>query len=203
IAVATVVYPLIAQHAARGDHVAMGGDYHRGIRTILAINVPAGAGLALLSEPIIRVLFQRGAFDASDTQMMAPLLVAFAVGMPFCSIVSLSTRAFYAIKDTKTPVKIATVSFVVNVAASLVLMRVWGTFGLALASSIAVIVQTVLLQRRLTVRLPELAFRPVMIDLVKILAGTAMMAAVVGGGWAWLHDRGAGADLLALVGLIP
>lgn len=203
IAVATVVYPLIAQHAARGDKVAMGDDYHRGVRLILAINVPAGAGLALLSEPIIRILFQRGAFDASDTQMMAPLLVAFAVGMPFFSIVSLSTRAFYAVKDTSTPVKIATVSFIVNVIASIALMRVWGTFGLALASSIAVIVQTLLLQRRLSARLPELAFRPVMVDLVKILGGTAVMSAVVGAGWAWLHDRGTAADLLALVGLIP
>jgi len=203
LAVATVVYPLIAQHAARGDRAAMGADYHRGIRMILAINVPAGAGLALLSEPIIRVLFQRGAFDASDTHMIAPLLVAFALGMPFFSIVSLSTRAFYAVKDTSTPVKIATVSFLVNVVASLVLMRIWGTFGLALASSIAVIAQTLLLQRLLSRRLPELAFAPVLADLLKILAGTAVMTAVVIGGWIGLRDRGPAGDLLALLGLIP
>lgn len=203
IAVATVIYPLIARHAARGDRVAMGEDYRRGVRLIAAINVPAGVGLALLSEPIIRVLFQRGAFDAADTARVVPLLVAFALGMPFFSVVSLSTRAFYAVKDTATPVRIATVSFVVNVVASLALMRPLGATGLALASSLAVIVQAVLLQRRLTSLRPELTLAALRVDLGKILLATAAMAALVAGGWAAVRGHGPRSDLVALAGLIP
>ncbi|MCX6943459.1 MAG: murein biosynthesis integral membrane protein MurJ [Opitutales bacterium] len=105
IAVATVVYPLIARHAAEGNHARMAEDYRKGLRLILVINLPAAAGLALLSEPIVRLLFQHGRFAAADTRAMAPLLALFALGLPFFSVVSLTTRAFYAVKDTVTPVK--------------------------------------------------------------------------------------------------
>jgi putative peptidoglycan lipid II flippase len=203
IAVATVIYPLIAKHAAAGNPLAMRDDYRLGVRLILAINVPAAAGLALLSQPIIRVLFERGEFDASDTRMMAPLLAAFALGMPFFSVVSLMTRAFYAVKDTSTPVKVATVSFVVNVVASLVLMRVMGATGLALASTLAVIVQAFVLQRRLVARLPHLAFAPLARDLGKILLGTLVLVAVVLVGWHFLRTHGRAGDWLALLVLIP
>ena len=203
IAVATVVYPLIARHAAAGDFAAMSDDYRKGVRLIFVINVPAAAGLALLSEPIIRVLFQRGEFDAADTRLMAPLLIAFAAGMPFFSVVSVMTRAFYAVKDTATPVRVATLSFVVNVAASLALMRWLGAAGLALASTLAVVVQTVVLQRRLTAKLPELSFRPLARDLVKVAAGTVLMSVVVLVGWQLLRAHGRLGDWIALGGLIP
>jgi putative peptidoglycan lipid II flippase len=203
IAVATVVYPLIAKHAASGNIAAMRDDYRSGVRLILAINIPAAAGLALLSEPIIRVLFQRGQFGATDTQLMAPILAAFAVGMPFFSVASLMARAFYAMKDTTTPVKIATISFVVNVVASLVLMRPLGATGLALASTIAVVVQTVLLQRGLAARQAELAFAPLWRDLGKVLLGAAVMSAIVAVGWYPLRSYERVGDWLALVVLIP
>ncbi len=203
IAVSTVIYPLIAQHAAARNFVSMRDDYRLGIRLILAINVPAAAGLALLSEPIVRILFQRGQFDAGDTQMMVPLLAAFALGMPFFSIVSLMTRAFYAVKDTRTPVKVATVSFVLNVVFSVVLMRRLGAAGLALASTLAVLVQTALLQLQLTKKLPLLQFLPLWRDVVKILMGTAVLSGVVLVGWQVLRVYGRTGDWMALGGLIP
>src|SRR6185295_1349430 len=98
-------------------------DYRKGIRLILLINVPAAMGLALLSEPIIRVLFQHGKFEAADTHAMTPLLAILVVGMPFFSMTNLTVRAFYSVKDTKTPVKVATIDFVVNLVLSLSLMH--------------------------------------------------------------------------------
>lgn len=203
IAVSTVVYPLIARHAAAGATDAMAGDYRKGVRLILAINVPAAAGLALLGEPIVRVLFQRGAFTAADTELMVPLLALFAVGMPFFSVVSLMTRAFYAVKDTRTPVIMATVSFVLNVLLSLMFMIRLGAAGLVLASTIAVAAQTLLLHRALVARLPGMAFGPLWRDGGKILLATAAMSLAVGGGWWGLRGGGRGADWLALGGLIP
>jgi len=204
IAVSTVVYPLIAQHAAQKDFAAMAHDYLKGVRLILVINVPAAAGMALLGEPIVRLLFQRGQFTAADTSLMAPLLALFAIGLPFFSVVSLMTRAFYAVKDTGTPVRMATVSFVVNVVLSLALMHWLGVAGLVVASPGAVVVQTWLLQRALGAKLPGLAFGPLWLDLGKVLLATLAMGAVVGGGW-WLGLRGHGrlGDCLALGGLIP
>jgi putative peptidoglycan lipid II flippase len=206
IAVSTVVYPLIAKHAVAKNFTAMADDYRKGIRLILVINVPAAVGLALLSEPITRVLFQRGNFLAADTQGMAPLVAIFAVGMPFFSITNLTVRAFYSVKDTKTPVRVAMVDFVVNLGLSLALMRWLGAKGLVLASTTAIIVQTVLLKRALTRKLPEMRFAPLWPSVGRIVAATLAMGLLVGGGWHWLQGAGLGAharDGLALGGLIP
>lgn len=206
IAVATVVYPLLAKHATQRKHALMAEDYRKGLRLIMIINVPAGVGLALLGEPIVRVLFQRGAFTAEDTQMILPLLALFALGMPFFSVTSLSTRAFYALKDTVTPVKLATLSFVINLGLSLLLMHRIGVVGLALASVAAVVVQTVLLQWTLTKRLPEMTFDSLWITLLKVVVASVVMGGMIQLGWDWLRSMGNESgwmDLAVLGALIP
>jgi putative peptidoglycan lipid II flippase len=206
IAVSTVVYPLIAKHAVEKKFTAMADDYRKGIRLILIINVPAAVGLALLSQPIIRLIFQHGQFTAADTQAMTPLLALFAVGMPFFSVVNLTVRAFYAVKDTTTPVRVAVVDFIVNLALSLSLMRWLGAAGLVLASTTAIIVQTVLLKRALTRKLPEMNFSPLWPSVGKVVVATLIMGLVVGGGWHGLQAIRFGPrarDVLALAGLIP
>jgi putative peptidoglycan lipid II flippase len=205
IAVSTVVYPLIARHAVEGKFTAMAEDYRKGVRLILVINVPAAAGLALLSGPIVRLLFQHGQFTAADAHIMAVLLALFVIGMPFFSVVNLTVRAFYSVKDTATPVKVALIDFTVNLVLSLLLMHWLGAAGLVLASTTAIIVQTLLLKRALTRRLPEMRFAPLGRSLGKIVLATAVMSALVGAGWFGLRQAVAGraADLLAVLGLIP
>jgi len=213
IAVSTVVYPLIAKHAVEGKFTEMADDYRKGVRLILAINVPAAVGLALLSEPIVRLLFQRGQFTAADTTTMAPMLMLFAVGMPFFSVVNLTVKTIYAVKDTTTPVKVALIDFAVNVGLSLILREWLGVMGLVLASTLAIVVQMVLLQRALGRRLPGMTLAPLWPGIVKVLAGSLVMGAVVWGGWHWVRDWDAvlaigrfkmhEADLVAIFGLIP
>ena len=205
IAVSTVVYPLIARHAVQRDFAAMAKDFHKGLRLILVINVPAAAGLALLSEPIIRLIYQRGHFTAENTLSMAPLLQLFVIGLPFFSVVNLTVRAFYAVKDTATPVKVAVVDFIANVILSLVLRQWLGASGLVLASTTAIVLQTLLLQRALVRKLPGLSFAPLWPSLGKVLVATLAMSAFVAGGWHWLAARGLGrvGDGIAIAGLIP
>lgn len=206
IAISTVVYPLIARHAAEEKFTDMATDYRRGLRLILAINVPAAAGLFLLGEPIVRMIFQHGSFTAQDTHATAPLLMIYALGLPFFSVVSLTTRAFYAVRDTLTPVKIAAVNFVLNVGLSLALMRPLGVAGLALASTLSVVVQTVILQGVLARRMPNLVFAPLWPSLAKVVVATLAMALPVAGGWLVLRGGALGArpaDGLAIFGLIP
>ncbi len=206
IAVATVVYPLLAGHAAQQNYVAMAQDYRKGLRLILLINVPAAAGLALLSEPIVRFLFQHGKFSADDTAAMTPLLAIFAVGMPFFSVVSLTTRAFYATKDTKTPVKAATMSFLLNLALSWGLKDALGAPGLVLASTTAIIAQTIVLQKSLAQRLPGMEFGDLWRTVGKVILAALAMSAVVAAGWWGLRRISGGArvaDIVAILGLIP
>jgi putative peptidoglycan lipid II flippase len=205
IAVSTVVYPLLARHATERNFAGMAEDFHKGLRLILIINVPAAAGLAVLSEPIVRVLYQHGHFTAADTAAMAPLVALFVIGLPFFSIVNLTVRAFYAVKDTRTPVRVALIDFVVNLVLSLILKQWLGAPGLVMASTAAIIVQTVLLQRALARKLPAMRFSPLWRSVGKVAVASAVMSAVVWGGHYALASAGIGrrADLIAVVGLIP
>lgn len=176
LAVATVVFPLIARHAAREEWAELAAAYHRGLRLILIIAVPAAAGLVVLSEPITRLLFERGAFQARDTALMAPVLAAYALGLPFVSFTSLALRGFYALRDTATPVRAAGLSFAVNVLLSLALMGPLSTVGLALASTVAVVVQAVYLQVHLVRRQRGFVLADLWPNLRKIGAATILMA---------------------------
>ena len=205
IAVSTVVYPLLARHAVERRFEDMAADFRRGVRLILLINVPAAAGLALMSGPITRLLFQHGKFTAGDAHSMAILLALFVIGMPFFSVVNLVVRAFYSVKDTATPVKIGALDLLVNLGLSLVLMRWLGAAGLVLASTTAIVVQTLLLKRALTRRIPEMRFAPLWPSLARILLATALMSVAVGAGWFGLSRMvgGRSADVLGVVVLIP
>ena len=202
VAVSTVVFPLISRHAAAGDWDQLAAAYHKGVRLILAVNVPAAAGLAVLAEPIVRVLFQRGAFDGGDTLALGPVLLTYALGLPFLAWTNIVLRAFYAQKDTKTPVRAAVISLVVNIALSLLLMRPFGTVGLAVAGNLATVAQLIYLQFRLRHRNPLLGVAPVLPDLIKVGVATLLMSAVVALVWragAGFVARGKAAEALGLL----
>ena len=207
VAISTVVFPLIAKYAAAGDGTRLAEAYQKGMRLILVINVPAAIGLTVLAVPIIRLLFERGAFGARDTAMMVPVLAVYAVGLPFFAFVNLILRAFYARKDTATPVRAALLSFVVNLGLSLALMEWLGTVGLAVAGNIAVVAQAAYLQRRLAAGHDGLRFSHLWGDLGKIaVAGAAMGGLVAGGWWAWTRmvpptSWGDATGLVVLIGL--
>ncbi len=206
IAVATVVFPLISRHAARGDWTSLTADYHKGLRLVLLINVPAAAGLALLSEPITRLLFERGAFSATATGLMTPVLAVYALGLPFVSFTSLALRGFYSLKDTATPVRAAVLSFAVNLGLSLVFMRWWSTVGLAVAGNVAVVVQALYLQIKLREKRESFGLAPLLPSLGRIVVATVLMGAAV-----WAGARGATAlslpgkwaEVVVVLGVIP
>jgi putative peptidoglycan lipid II flippase len=205
-AIATVVFPLIARHAAKQDWAALARDYHKGLRLVMIVNVPAAVGLVLLSEPITRLLFQRGAFTSESTALMSPILAVYGLGLPFLSFTTVALRGFYSLKDTTTPVWAAGISFVVNIVLSFVLMEWLSTVGLALASNFAVLAQAIFLQVALSRRLPGLGFTVLLPSLGKILVASALM-----GGLVWGGGRFVGAlplapklrDFIAVAGLIP
>jgi putative peptidoglycan lipid II flippase len=206
VAVSTVVFPLISRYAAQGDWQNLTAAYRQGMRLILVINIPAAVGLTVLAEPVVRLLFQRGAFQAEDTLRVVPVLAIFAFGLPFFSFVNLVLRAFYAQKDTATPVRAALISFLVNVVLSVALMKPFGTIGLAMASNLAVVVQAWYLQSCLARKRSSLGFRPLVATVLRVLAAAVVMGGVVGGGWIlWSGVIGTGgwADATALLVLIP
>lgn len=208
VAVSTVVYQLIARHAVQGNHPALAEDFRKGIRFILIINIPAAAGLALLSRPIIRLCFEHGKVTAGDAHNMGLLLAFMVVSLPFFSVVSLTVRTFYAIKDTATPVKIACVDFLINIAVTVTLVFGFklGVVGIAIASTTAIIAQSVLLAVALARRFPGIGLAQLLPSLGKVLAGTALMGGIVRLAWHAIGQLPLSQrmqDLVAIFGLIP
>lgn len=205
VAVSTVVFPLISRYGAQGDYENMGGAYRKGMRLILVINIPAAVGMAILAEPIIRLIFQHGHFGPRATAIMVPVLAIFAAGLPFFSFVNLVLRAFYAHKDTVTPVRAAVLSFLVNIGLSIALMQWFSTVGLAIAGNLAIVVQACYLQVKLTKKGPQFSLSLLGSDLAKIVVASTAMGAVVALGWRlWVGSvaRSAFNDALGLGVLI-
>jgi putative peptidoglycan lipid II flippase len=208
VAVSTVVFQLIARHAAQGNHAALADDFRKGIRFILIINIPAAAGLALLSHPIVRLIFRHGKVTGVNAHDMGVLLAVMVISIPFFSVAGLAVRTFYAIKDTKTPVKIAAVDFAINIVVTVTLVFGCGlgVLGIALASTMAIIAQTVLLAVALSRRFPDLGLAQLVPSLGKALAGTALMALAVGLGWEGVGRLALSQrwqDAIGIFGLIP
>jgi len=205
IAIATVIFPELSRFAARGDHSAMRAAFRRAMILTMVLAIPASIGLIILREPVIRLLFERGAFLTSDTRAMMPIMVVFGLGLPFYSYVTLLTRAFHAFKDTATPVRMAAVGFALNLSLSLLLMRTHGTLGLALASNTAIVVQTVLLQLVMSRARSGFEFRPIAVVVLRQVTAALVMGLVL-----WISWRGLervlepfSASLVAVVVLIP
>jgi putative peptidoglycan lipid II flippase len=206
IAITTVMFPRIARLRTQGDTEGLRRAHAQGGRLILAITLPAAAGLLLLREPILRVLFEWGRFDAADVAATAPLLAVFALTVPLYSLSAYYTRSFHAMKDTRFPVRVAAVAFGVNTACSLGLMFVLGVLGLALANLVSVGAQVGLLAVGLARRHQVLRGAFGLRGAGPVFVAALLMSALVASGWWALAETALApklAALLALLVLIP
>ena len=175
IAVGTAALPSFSDQVARGEF----GDFKKTIsfslRLILFITVPATVALLALREPILSVLFQRGAFDAAATVKTAEALLYYTLGLWAFSVIRVIVSAFYSLQDTKMPMKAAIVALIVNVAASIMLMGPMRHGGLALATSLASAVNVFVLGIVLKKRIGSYLNRDFYRSLCKVSAASLVM----------------------------
>lgn len=137
IAAGTAILPSLSRQAARNDLDALGETFAYALRFIFFITFPAMIGLIVLREPIIRLLFQRGAFDPYTTQATADALLCFTLGLWAFSGVRIMISVFYALQDTRTPVRTGGIAILTNLILGIFLMKPLGHAGLALAAALA------------------------------------------------------------------
>ncbi len=147
--------PELSRNAESGKWDLFEGSVILGARNLLFVLVPSAVILMMLAPELIRLIFERGAFDAASTAVTANALFFFSVGLPFYGLARLMTSAHYAFKDTQTPVKTATICLIINLVLNFALMYPLKIGGIALASSIAALVNTMILARSLKKRMPE------------------------------------------------
>lgn len=145
IAIGTVLLPALSRHRRAGDHAKAIHQQNRALELALLLTLPSAGGLMMLAQPLMQVMFERGAFSAADTLACASALQAFAVGLPAFVLVKIFAPGFYAQHDTKTPFKIAAFCVLVNLVLNLVLMGPFLHVGMALATSVASWVNVLLL----------------------------------------------------------
>jgi putative peptidoglycan lipid II flippase len=194
--VTTVLFPALSRLAALDDRPGFGRTLDAGLRQIAFLLVPAGAVCVVLAEPIVRLVYQRGAFDAVQTPVVAGALAAFGVGLVFNGWMLLLNRAFYSLQNSWIPTTVACINLALNVALYCILYRV-GVWGIPLAVSIANLVAAALLFVLLRPRV-DVAARPLAWSIVRIAGASAALAGGAYGTW-WLLDALLGTELSAQI----
>jgi putative peptidoglycan lipid II flippase len=175
VSVATAALPDIARQANAGDTTQMRRTISSSLRMMLMLNVPSAVGLMVLATPIVAFIYERGAFTAESTAMTASALMFYAPGLLGYSAVKIASPSFYAMGDARTPVAVSLLSIVINLIASLTLVRVMGFPGLALGTAIAAICNATLLFILLSRRIGGLDGRRIAVASLKILVAAGLM----------------------------
>ena len=178
-AAATAVLPSLSRQAAKKDHVGMSDTFGHAMSLVLFLTIPAMVGLIVLRGPIVALLFQRGAFDNQIAQLTSDALLYYALGLWAFSAVRIVVSTFYAMQDTRTPVKTATVSIAANVLFGVILMGPMKHCGLALGTTLASTLNVVLLVTVLRRRLGGIRWRIIFSSCGKTLIASGGMAAMV------------------------
>jgi len=185
IAISTAALPSLSTQAANKDLKYFEETLNHTLRLVLFITLPSVVGLIILGRPIIQILFERGAFDAFSTMMTNRALIFYALGLWAFSGIRVMVSAFYALQDTKTPVKVAVAALVANLILSLALMGPLKHGGLALALSLASSLQFCLLVFFLKRKAHVGNLRPVLIFALKC----TLAALIMGLGVFYCHSK--------------
>ena len=184
IAIATAVLPTMSVQAARREMTEFRETLSFGLRLVFSIMFPAMAGLITLRVPIVNLLLQHGHFDRASTLGVASALLYYAVGLWSFAGVRIVAQAFYSLQDTKTPVKIAILALFTNIACStaFILWTPLAHGGLALAASLASMLNISLLTIQLRKKIGRIDARRILSSLIKIIPTSIVMGMI---GW-WI-----------------
>jgi putative peptidoglycan lipid II flippase len=179
VGVGTALLPLLSR-LYKSDQIAEARtQLNRALEFALLLSLPAAAALIAIAYPIIRVIYQHGAFTAENTEITANILKVFAFGLPSFVLVKILITGFFATQDTKTPLRIGVVCMVLNTALCVALMWEFGAVAMAAATSISGWVNAlsmVVVLRKRELMLPDDLFR---FRLLRLLAATALMTAIL------------------------
>lgn len=200
---AIAALPTFSAQAASGALGELRLTLARTLRGVLFLVLPATLGLMLLRTPIVAMLFQRGAFTAESTSLVAWALLWYTVGLPAHAVLEVVVRAFFALKDTLRPVLVSLVAMGLNIILSLTLTGAFARLGwqpvggLALANSLATTVEAMALVILIRRRLDGLAWRQIQRGvLAAVGASTVMTVGLI----AWIAVSQDRSDLLVGLG---
>ena len=204
VAVATVLFPALARLATRGDQVGFRHTVALGLRQIAFLLVPASVVSAVLAEPIVRLVYQRGGFTPSQTHVVAGALAAFALGLAFNGTMLMLNRAFFSLQSNWIPTVVALANLGLNAALDAAFYRL-GIWGIPLSTSIVNIAGTAALLVLLRRRIGRIELGETRRSFALVVLASAVLAAVSYPVWRGLDaavGRSFGGQLVSVVGTL-
>ncbi|MCR1935242.1 murein biosynthesis integral membrane protein MurJ [Clostridium tepidum] len=179
IGIAMIVYPTLSELAAKNDKKQYKVELGRAINIILVIMVPAAVGIAILREPLINIIFKRGAFSNEAAYLTSQALLLFTPAMIAYGVRDILNKAFYAIKDTKTPMINSFIGIIINIVINVLLIKYLGVSGLTLATSISAIIITIIMLLDLNKKLNGIDIKNIIISFLKVILSALIMGIIV------------------------
>ncbi|MDR0874779.1 MAG: murein biosynthesis integral membrane protein MurJ [Clostridiales Family XIII bacterium] len=143
--IAMYIYPKMARHFAAGEMSAWQDKFRKGLGALFSLSIPICLGCLLYNKQIIRLVYERNAFDAQATELTSTVFFYYAIGLALWIPMTFLVQAFYSTHDTKTPVIIGIICSCINVAGNLLMIGPFGIRGISLSTSIAVIINAIAL----------------------------------------------------------
>ncbi|MDQ4044386.1 MAG: murein biosynthesis integral membrane protein MurJ [Chloroflexota bacterium] len=179
LSISTVIFPTLAALYSQGRTEEFRATLDRTLRPLLFLSIPAGIGLFLVREPIVRLIYESGTFDENSTDLVATPLAYFALGLVGYALTEILTRVFYATRDTRTPVVTGVLTVALNLLLASLLVGSLSHAGLALALSVTTGAEAVILWLFLRQRAGGVVSRTFAPWLLRVLLATAVMAALI------------------------
>ncbi|ENJ9655708.1 murein biosynthesis integral membrane protein MurJ [Clostridium botulinum] len=179
IGIAMIVYPTLSELATKNDKKQYKVALGRAINMILIIMVPAAVGIAVLREPLINVIFKRGAFSENAASLTSQALLLYTPAMIAYGVRDILNKAFYAIKDTKTPMINSFIGIVINIVINILLIKYLGVSGLTLATTISAILITIMMLLDLNKKLNGIDIKNIIISFLKVTLSALIMGIIV------------------------
>jgi putative peptidoglycan lipid II flippase len=178
VAVATVVFPTLARFAARREYADLRATMANGMRQILLLLIPAAAAVLVLSVPITRLVYERGEFDAQQTDLVAEALFWFAFSLPFNGLFLLLTRTFFSLQRPWVPTSIAGINLAVTAVVALALYAPFGVGGIVVGTVVATIASVVAQAIILRDQLGGIELGKLIDSAVRVTLAAALLAGV-------------------------
>ena len=178
IAISIAIFPTLAKQTAKNDIAEFKKSLLFGLKILLFLTIPSAVGLMVLKDSLIRLIYEHGIFSRVASNMTASALLYYSIGLFAYACVRLITMSFYALKDTKTPVKIGIYIVFINIALDLILVRYLAHSGLALATSVAAILNLIILLKVLQDKIGDFELKSQLSFLVKIIVSSIFLGII-------------------------
>lgn len=179
VAVSMIIYPILSTFIVQNNHKEYKKSLVKSINIINLVMIPAALAIVILREPLISVLYLRGKFTLTDVKLVSEALIFYAPAMIAYGLRDVLNRAFYSVKDTKTPMMYSIIGVVINIILSAILYRYMSVPGLTLSSSISAVVITLMLLLEMNKKFKGIAFGSILKTLGKISIASVIMGVAV------------------------